>query len=244
MKLSDLFPLEDVHVKVQSTTKDKKGGLIVCYLDARDIMDRLDDCEVVWTDTYRIVSQTPSVVECSLTVDGVTKTDVGEGDAFKDAYSDALKRAAVKFGIGRYLYRSEQVWTDLDDRGRMKNEDVVKRKMLGKFYPSNGQGAPKKKRPAAPPVTMTAPVPEPLSTPNLGGLHALGKPLYGEFWDTVRHLLVQLVTSGRTDSSKDLSQEEVNAACKWLAKILDQGKDPATAWKWLENEAGKFTPAA
>jgi len=32
----------------------------------------------------------------------------------KAAFSDALKRTAVKFGIGRYLYRLPQQWADYD----------------------------------------------------------------------------------------------------------------------------------
>ena len=62
---------------------------------------------------------------CRLTVtidgDPVTKCDVGgesqqpdEGDRVKAAFSDALKRAAVKFGIGRYLYRLPSQWLDYD----------------------------------------------------------------------------------------------------------------------------------
>src|SRR5438094_5089004 len=37
-----------------------------------------------------------------------------EGDRRKAAFSDALKRAAVKFGIGRYLYRLPAQWVDYD----------------------------------------------------------------------------------------------------------------------------------
>ena len=49
-------------------------------------------------------------VECTLTVLGVTHIDVGQATspkasdkAVKEAYSDALKRAATRFGIGSYL---------------------------------------------------------------------------------------------------------------------------------------------
>src|SRR5690606_5926758 len=41
-----------------------------------------------------------------------------QGDRRKAAVSDALKRAAVKFGIGRYLYRLPQQWVDYDPRQR------------------------------------------------------------------------------------------------------------------------------
>jgi hypothetical protein len=51
----------------------------------------------------------------------ITKTDVGSpseqpdvGDRLKAAFSDALKRAAVKFGIGRYLYRLPAQWVNYD----------------------------------------------------------------------------------------------------------------------------------
>ena len=41
-----------------------------------------------------------------------------EGDRRKAAFSDALKRAAVKFGIGRYLYRLPSQWVDYDPKKR------------------------------------------------------------------------------------------------------------------------------
>jgi len=47
-------------------------------------------------------------IECSLNVLGVEKSDVGVpsySDQLKGAYSDSLKRAGVKFGIGEYFYR-------------------------------------------------------------------------------------------------------------------------------------------
>lgn len=46
-------------------------------------------------------------IKCSLNVLGIVKEDVGTAspaDQMKGAHSDALKRAAVKFGIGAYLY--------------------------------------------------------------------------------------------------------------------------------------------
>src|SRR5262249_36601388 len=36
----------------------------------------------------------------------------------KAAFSDALKRAAVKFGVGRYLYRLPSQWVDYDPQRR------------------------------------------------------------------------------------------------------------------------------
>jgi hypothetical protein len=44
--------------------------------------------------------------------DGASTTKV---DPLKGGVSDALKRAAVKFGVGRYLYKLGQTWVDLDN---------------------------------------------------------------------------------------------------------------------------------
>lgn len=90
----------------------------MAYLDARQVAERLDQCVKPWNweDTYRVVTLTLDDgkqvhgVECSLTVFGVTKTDVGVASAYdqlKGAWSDAFKRAAVKHGIGRFLYDQE-----------------------------------------------------------------------------------------------------------------------------------------
>ncbi|PID87047.1 MAG: hypothetical protein CSB13_01385 [Chloroflexi bacterium] len=84
-------------------------------------MERLDSVvsPVNWSDSYRVVEiGNQAAVECTLTVCGVSKTDVGtagdSAEAAKAAYSDALKRAAVKFGIGRYLYSLPKKWVDYD----------------------------------------------------------------------------------------------------------------------------------
>jgi hypothetical protein len=84
----------------------------LAYIDARVVMDRLD--AVVgphnWTfEPVAVVQDTKEVKVAlgRLTIHGVTKCDYGEASNFhatKGAASDALKRAAVHWGIGRYLY--------------------------------------------------------------------------------------------------------------------------------------------
>ena len=65
------------------------------------------------------------ICELSCLIDGVwvTKSD-GAGDTGtegeKGAISDAKKRAAVQFGIGRYLYAIKLNWVDLDKYGKFK----------------------------------------------------------------------------------------------------------------------------
>jgi hypothetical protein len=112
----DLFaalaaPFEHQELKARS-----QQGRQLHYVTARTVMNRLDTVlgPENWWDEY-VPSQ--NSVLCRLTIrlpDGstLTKSDAGgyagmadSGDDDKSGYSDAFKRAAVKFGVGRYLYR-------------------------------------------------------------------------------------------------------------------------------------------
>lgn len=117
------FDLGMVKFKPQSVKGNR--ALALCYIDARLVMDRLDEVVHIdgWKDEYTVYPS--GAVECRLSVklggEWVTKADVGgqseqpdEDDRMKAAYSDALKRAAVKFGIGRFLYRATNAWHDYD----------------------------------------------------------------------------------------------------------------------------------
>ncbi|WP_279232354.1 Rad52/Rad22 family DNA repair protein [Thermus albus] len=136
-QLAQPFPPQEVGWKVQTVNRDRTRGLVVAYVDARTVLDRLD--EVVgpegWQDAYEVLADREHngtrlvEVKCRLTVLGVTKEDVGEGDTLKAAFSDALKRAAVKFGIGRYLYRLEKTWVPLKD-GQIEEKTLAKLRSL------------------------------------------------------------------------------------------------------------------
>ena len=143
-ELAKPFDPSEVELKVQATTQDRKRGMVVAYVDARTVMDRLD--AVIgpgnWRDSYYVSTDKEvggkRVVEvvCLLGVraqeggEWIEKQDVGEGDTLKAATSDALKRAAVKFGVGRYLYKLPKVWADLDERGQIKDYEAVKARLL------------------------------------------------------------------------------------------------------------------
>lgn len=118
-------PFEPREVKYKPQMVKNNRCLAMAYIDARLIQDRLDDVLGVenWEDAYKILAD--GSVMCRLRVKlgdrWITKTDVGSpseqpdgGDRLKAAFSDALKRAAVKFGIGRYLYRLPAEWVDYD----------------------------------------------------------------------------------------------------------------------------------
>jgi hypothetical protein len=138
--LSKPFEPREVEVKIQAVNRDRTRAQVVAYVDARTVLDRLDEAvgPTGWSDSYEVLTNGTDdqgrrlvEVKCTLTVLGVSKEDVGEGDSLKAAFSDALKRAAVKFGVGRYLYRLPKLWADLDEKGNIKDPEAVKRALLG-----------------------------------------------------------------------------------------------------------------
>lgn len=103
-------PFADGEVKAR-----EQSGRKFHYITARTAMNRLDSVlgPAGWWDEY--IPGNNGVL-CKLTIrlpDGttLTKCDAGgyagmadQGDDEKSGVSDAFKRAAVKFGVGRYIY--------------------------------------------------------------------------------------------------------------------------------------------
>lgn len=120
-RLAAPFAPEVVSWRVGSVNKQSKRGLALAYLDARDVMDRLDMVcgPDGWQNRYPHAG-TKTVCEIGIKVgdEWVWKSN-GAGDsdieAEKGALSDAFKRAAVQWGIGRYLYSLASPWVALDD---------------------------------------------------------------------------------------------------------------------------------
>ena len=121
MNLEELkkpFPVNAISWRVGQKSKSKPKAMMLCYIDARDVMDRLDEvCGSNWSDDYKEVK---GRIVCTITIDGVSRSD-GAGDTDfegeKGGLSDAFKRAAVKWGIGRYLYNASEynTWIDTKD---------------------------------------------------------------------------------------------------------------------------------
>ncbi len=122
-------PFDPADVRWKPGVISGRRALALAYVDARVIQDRLDSVLGVegWQDDYQCLPDGSVVCRLRLRLgdEWVTKVDVGGpsdqsdgGDRLKAAFSDALKRAAVKFGIGRYLYRLPGQWVDYDPAKR------------------------------------------------------------------------------------------------------------------------------
>lgn len=118
-------PFEEHEVKFKPAVVTGSRALALPYVDARAIQDRLDSVLGVagWQTSFEFLPDGACLCRLRLKINGewIEKQDVGgpseqpdEGDRRKAAVSDALKRAAVQAGIGRYLYRQEAQWVDYD----------------------------------------------------------------------------------------------------------------------------------
>lgn len=125
-ELSAPFPAAYVEWRVGPTNKNKSDpkGQPLCYIDARTVMDRLDS--VCGPDGWQC-NYTPGVggsIICNIGIrlegewvwkaDGAGATDM---EAEKGAISDAFKRAAVRWGVGRYLYELKAPWIPMEVKG-------------------------------------------------------------------------------------------------------------------------------
>lgn len=109
--------------RVGNYNKTKTKASCLAYIDARDVMDRLDEvCGINrWQDDYKEVGG-KLIAGIAILCDDewVWKWDTGsESDIEKEKgqMSDAFKRAAVKWGIGRFLYTMKSPWVDVVPSG-------------------------------------------------------------------------------------------------------------------------------
>lgn len=122
-ELHGKFHADAIHWRAQ-TVAERNGGhvaLALAYLDARDVMDRFDMVctPAFWQSEHFDAGNGKLGCRIGLYINGqwVWKSD-GAGDtdveAEKGAFSSALKRAAVSWGVGRYLYDIGNVWVPCD----------------------------------------------------------------------------------------------------------------------------------
>lgn len=107
--------------RVQSFSKNKPACSCVAYIDARDVMKRLDDVVGAenWQDDYRVIKdQMFAGIGIYINNQWVWKWDTGtesQTEAEKGIVSDSFKRAAVKWGVGRFLYDLEIQYVDANE---------------------------------------------------------------------------------------------------------------------------------
>lgn len=126
-------PVDPKLVKTREGWTDRRGNKhVVEYVEWHTVADLLDRVCPAWSHSVVGLTQIGGMVAvtASITVGGVTRMGLGTGGAdnetgIKKAEHDALKRAAVKFGIARELYRRESEPTEVarNTAGRRRASD-------------------------------------------------------------------------------------------------------------------------
>src|SRR5262245_5202833 len=108
-------PLEPRLIKSREGWTDFDGNThFIEYIEWHTVADILDRVTPNWSHAVRSIQKIGGLVAvvASITIENVTREGVGTGEAgteigIKKAEHDALKRAAVKFGLARDLYQRE-----------------------------------------------------------------------------------------------------------------------------------------
>ena len=129
--LSDPFEPADIEWRVQRTDKNNKGVWVLAYIDNRAVMNRLDKVVGAFNWKNEKKEFKNGVVDCiyiKINDEWVTKEDGADAtdvEPFKGSMSDSMKRSAVLWGIGRYLYKMESFKIPLIE-GYKKDDDWIK----------------------------------------------------------------------------------------------------------------------
>ncbi|HLZ25247.1 MAG TPA: Rad52/Rad22 family DNA repair protein [Ktedonobacterales bacterium] len=146
-QLREPFDPKDVDFRVQGRANEQTGrAQAVAYIDARAVQDRLDvvvgagnwsfDWQPLVIDKGEVM-----VAKGTVTIFGVAKSDAGSASNFEQslgAVSHCFKRAAVHWGVGRYLYNLPMAWVSVEKGGRIP--EPVLRELRAKLPRPNGRG--------------------------------------------------------------------------------------------------------
>lgn len=123
-KLSAPFLPSEIEWRIGATNKDKTSGIALPYITNRAIMNRLDDTVGItnWKNEFYIQDKSKICgISIRINDEWITKYDGADDtniEATKGGISNAMKRAAVQWGIGRYLYKLPTMWVGIEPNGK------------------------------------------------------------------------------------------------------------------------------
>lgn len=127
-QLLEPFDIFDIEWRVQQAGQNtgKVWAMVLAYVTNRAIMERLDDVFGIggWQNEYQFMPDGGVVcgLKCRVPIndnqdtewvvkyDGADRTAI---EAVKGGLSNAMKRAGVQWGIGRYLYKLDTTFVTL-----------------------------------------------------------------------------------------------------------------------------------
>lgn len=132
-KLRQPFAESDIEWRVQRVVSMQNGNkaIVVPYVQNRAIQNRFDDVfgVVGWENEFR---ELHDGVICGISIwvngrkitkwDGADRTNI---EPTKGSISASMKRCAVQFGVGRYLYDLEEVWVDIKPQKQSQSDIFI-----------------------------------------------------------------------------------------------------------------------
>jgi len=119
---------KEIPFKWRVQSSNQYGASCVAYIDARQVQDLLD--EVCGANNWQCKYEEHKGnlfcsigIKCGDIVDWVWKSDCGTEsnvEKQKGEASDAFKRAAVMWGVGRFLYSKKIIKLPVKDNGKGK----------------------------------------------------------------------------------------------------------------------------
>jgi Uncharacterized protein conserved in bacteria len=149
-RLAEPFSSEDIEWRVQQTSKKYPNkGWAIAYLTNRAIQKRLDDVLGVdgWYNEFKPWRDRAQL--CGIAIrfpdgnwimkwDGSDDSDI---EPVKGGLSDSMKRTAVQWGIGRYLYFMKRMWVEVDEYKQITESEHTK---LAKAHDEHAENFRKK----------------------------------------------------------------------------------------------------
>lgn len=134
------FKPDEIEWMVKTVSKEKMKGLALPYVSNRAIQKRLDETVGIenWKNEFIEWKEKNQLCGISIRINGewITKYDGASDtnvDGTKGGISGSMKRAAVQWGIGRYLYNIPEIWADVKQIGA-KGYKITKKPTLPKEF--------------------------------------------------------------------------------------------------------------
>ena len=121
------FSMQDIEWRVSRAMKTSKGekAVVIPYVTNRAIQKRLDELFTPFGWQNEFKEWREKGVSCGISIlwngEWITKWDGADEsnyEATKGGFSGSQKRAAVQWGIGRYLYDLDETWVDVRGQGQ------------------------------------------------------------------------------------------------------------------------------
>jgi hypothetical protein len=227
--LAEPFSASDIEWRIGRKSKAGDKASVLAYVTNRAIMNRLDGVVGIggWHNTYQQWRGKGVVCGLSLFIgedwltkyDGADDTDI---ESTKGGLSDSMKRAAVQWGIGRYLYNLEEVWVPIDQYGKFKDPPLpswaLPESEKARKPPPQSPPPTPKEPPASPP-----PATDPPKTINDAQMKRLYTVATANGWSHEQVKATLAASKGKYASSRDIPVAKYDA----VVGFFEANKPPA-----------------